>query len=188
MRLVPFNVDLLQVMLDLFFHFIFIFQQVLELIVLLDWLLLLQDFQQLVLLLDDRLDLLRFEVLVQFSLCQVASQLLGVVLVLFVVFLDLAVQAQVRMIVFLLVELLGEEGQDVEIGAFFNLHDNIEGLLHVEAIHGNLDGLDWHEQFPDSVVNGGESKFLSLEGLYCKQKDTFLISSSALIISLFSIS
>jgi hypothetical protein len=166
MRLIPFNVDLLQVVLDLFLNLVLIFQQVLELIVLLNWLLFLEDFQQLVLLLDDRLDLLWFEILVQFSLCQVASQLLSVVFVLLVVFLYLAVQAQVWMVVFLLVELLGEEGQDVKIGAFFDLHDDVEGLLDVKATHGNLDGLNWHQQLPDSVVNGGESEFFSLEGLF----------------------
>ena len=166
MWLIPFNVDLLQVVLDLFLNLVLIFQQVLELIVLLNWLLFLEDFQQLVLLLDDRLDLLWFEILVQFSLCQVASQLLSVVFVLLVVFLYLAVQAQVWMVVFLLVELLGEEGQDVKIGAFFDLHDDVEGLLDVEATHGDLDGLNWHQKYPDSVVNGGESKFLSLEGLF----------------------
>jgi hypothetical protein len=166
MWLIPFNVDLLQVVLDLFLNLVLIFQQVLELIVLLNWLLFFEDFQQLVLLLDDRFDLLWFEILVQFSLCQVASQLLSVVFVLLVVFLDLAVQAQVWMVVFLLVELLSEEGQDVKIGAFFYLYDDVEGLLDVETTHGNLDGLNWHQQFPDSIVNGSESEFFSLEGLF----------------------
>lgn len=156
MWLIPFNVNLLQVVLDLFLDLVLIFQQVLELIVLLNWLLFFEDFQQLVLLLDDRLDLLWFEILVQFSLCQVASQLLSVVFVLLVVFLDLAVQAQVWMIVFLLVELLGEEGQNVKIGAFFDLHDDVEGLLDVETTHGDLDGLNRHKQFPDSIVDGSE--------------------------------
>lgn len=91
MWLIPFNVDLLQVVLDLFLDLVLVLQQVLELIVLLNWLLFFEDFQQLVLLLDDRLDLLWFEILVQFSLCQVASQLLSVVFVLLVVFLYLAV-------------------------------------------------------------------------------------------------
>lgn len=70
------------------------------------------------------------------------------------------------MVVFLLVELLGEKGQDVKIGAFFDLYDDVEGLLDVEATHGDLDGLNRHQQFPDSVINGGESEFLSLEGLF----------------------
>jgi hypothetical protein len=91
MWLIPFNVDLLQVVLDLFLDLVLVLKQVLELIVLLNWLLFFEDFQQLVLLLDDRLDLLWFEILVQFSLCQVASQLLSVVFVLLVVFLYLAV-------------------------------------------------------------------------------------------------
>ena len=95
-----------------------------------------------------------------------ASQLLSVVFVLLVVFLYLAVQAQVWMVVFLLVELLGEEGQDVKIGAFFDLHDDVEGLLDVEATHGDLDGLNRHQQLPDSIVDCGESEFFSLEGLF----------------------
>lgn len=77
------------------------------------------------------------------------------------------------MVVFLLVELLGEEGQDVKIGAFFDLYDDVEGLLDVEATHGDLDGLNRHQEFPDSVVNGGEGEFLSLEGLFIDKKIHF---------------
>lgn len=43
------------------------------------------------------------------------------------------------MVVFLLVELLGEEGQDVHVRALLDLNDDVEGFLDVETAHGDFD-------------------------------------------------
>lgn len=165
MRLILLNVDLFEVVLDFLFHLVLVLQNVLQLVVLVNWLVGLQDFQQPVLLLDDVLDLVDLEVPVDLSLAQVPPQLLSVVLVLLLVFLYLAVQAQIWVVVLLLVELLREERQNVNIRSLFNLDNNIESFLEVETLHLNPDGLNGNQKLPYSVVDRGKGQLLSFESL-----------------------
>lgn len=165
MRLVPFYVDLFQVVLDFLFDLILVLHEILQLIVLLDRLLGFQNPQQLVLFFDDVFGLGRFEILVYFPLSKMPSQLLSMLLVLLLVLLYFAVQTQVRVVVLLLVQLLCEERKNVNIRSLLNLHNQIESLLNFESLDLKLDGFHRHQKFPDSVVDGSESDLFSFKGL-----------------------
>ena len=90
---VSLDIYLLKIMFDFFLYLVLVLQNVLEFVVLVDWLGSFEDLEQFVLLFYDVLDLFRFEVFVDLTFYEVSSEFLCVVLVLFLVFLYFAVEA-----------------------------------------------------------------------------------------------
>lgn len=69
------------------------------------------------------------------------------------------------MVVLFLIQLLREERHDIHVRLLLDFDDNVVNFLCFGGSKSNADRLDWNEQLSDSVIDGGEGKFLSLEGL-----------------------
>lgn len=165
MRLVSFNVNLFQIVLYLLLDLVLIFQKILQLVVLLHRLLRFQNLQQLVLLLNDVLNMSWFKVLINFSLCKMSSQLLCVVLILLLILLYLAIQAQIRMIVLLLIQFLREKWKNVNIWSLLNLNNHIESFSYIRSLNLKLYCLNRNQKFSDSVVDSCKSYLFCFECL-----------------------
>lgn len=109
--------------------------------------------------------LLTLEVLIDLSFMQMPSEFLRMFSELILAFFDLPNKGEERMIILLFVEFLREEGDDVYVWLFFNIHDDVINLLAFALIQGDLDGLNRNEKLSDSVVDGCEGQLLCFEGL-----------------------
>lgn len=100
---------------------------------------------------------------------------------------DFAIQGQIRMVIFLLIQFLREEWHYVYVCSFLYFNHKIIYFLALSWLYLDGNWLWWNQKLPNSAVYSCKSKLFNFECLN-NVIVTFFNLSSQLMISLFSMS
>lgn len=88
------------------------------------------------------------------------------VLKFFLQFLYLSIQRQIRMIIFLFIEFLGKERDNIDIWALFDFNNHVICLYFLIGFDHCWEGLNRSKEFPNFVVDCCKGKLLNLKSLW----------------------